>query len=212
MLASSRSEPRVPSFGPRLLLTAAAVGVGILATVLVQRAWLTDPVPDAAAADSSLVTSKANPAGTDAEQAQFVPLPHRPAGTFVAPPSPPLGGSSGESGSVSDLMLKLDQRFRAEVVNPTWASVHEDAILDAIAGTEHDGFDVPLPQSVDARCRSSMCRIRMTYRDEDDAAQMQTKTMLGMPQVLSTARTFYAQTRSGETEMVIYAGHPGALH
>lgn len=215
MSVSSSSKPLTPSFGPRLLLLlAAAVGLGVLVTVLVQRVWLADPVPDLAAADNSLVISEANPVDTDVEQAQFVPLPHRSAVTSVAPPILPLGGLPGEAGetrSAQELRLELDQRFRAEKRDPAWANAQEEAVLNAIAGTEHDGFDVPLPQSVEARCRSSMCRIQMTYRDEDDAAEMQAKLMLGVPPALSSALTLFIPNDNKGTDMVVFAGSPGTF-
>lgn len=118
---------------------------------------------------------------------------------------------TGEVDSSRDLMLELDRRFRNEEVDRQWASVHEEVIVNAIVGNEHDGFDVPDPKAVDIGCRRSMCRVRMTYDYEDDAAEMQTKMMFGMPRAISTAHTFIRPSDSGDIEMVMYAGSAGPL-
>lgn len=118
---------------------------------------------------------------------------------------------AGEREESRRMMLELDRRFHAERVDFQWASTHERAIGNAIAGHEHDGFDVPPPQAIDVECRSSLCSIRMAYADETDAANMQAKLMLGMPAELSKAITFAVPNPNGNTELQIFAGDQASV-
>jgi hypothetical protein len=120
-------------------------------------------------------------------------------------------GVAGANASPDDLMVQLDKRHRNEYRDAQWASLHETAIVNAIVGNEHDGFKVPDPEEVAVDCRSSTCHVRMVYLREEDAAQMQSKTMLGVPADLSASRTSYVANEDGTVEMEMYLGAPAAL-
>ncbi|MDN5781057.1 MAG: hypothetical protein L0H23_03375 [Luteimonas sp.] len=115
-------------------------------------------------------------------------------------------GPEGESQLAAMRIAELDHKLRAEPFDPAWVRKQEEVISQAIVGSPNDGFDVPLPESLDASCRSTLCRIQMTYADEEDAMQMQTKLTLGLSGSIATARTFYQPNETGGMDLVVFAG------
>lgn len=103
-------------------------------------------------------------------------------------------------------IVALDQKLRAEPLDRDWALEQQSIIRKAIAGTPGDGFNAPMPESMDGECRSSICRISMVYKDEEDAVQMHGRLTLGLGGAIATARTFFVPTSDGGVEMVIFAG------
>lgn len=192
-----------------ILACVACIGLGaLLATAFLNSAPQKDTNPP-----------DASPVGQSPMIAQSPPPPDRtqplPMQAYQAPPPPSRDGAA--TGGTSDTHRKLtslDQKFRAENVNAAWAAEHEQAITDAIVGTETDGFEVPLPEAMSSQCRSTMCSVRMTYRDEDAAANMHAKIMLSMPKALSKGRVFFLPNQGGGVEMVMFLespGQPGSL-
>lgn len=196
--------PVEPSSMPRRGLPSVLVIIlGVLVVILIQRGWFGGRAGKASDFASMHPPSTAKQADAGANGVKTVPVPRHLA---ADQPIRVAGIPAGDAGNSQAMMLKLDRRFRGENLDLAWAALHEQAVSNAIAGTEHDGFDVPLPQSLDVRCRSSMCSIRMSYQDEGDAANMQAKLMLGMPATLSTAYSFYLPNPRGGTDLLVYAG------
>lgn len=108
-------------------------------------------------------------------------------------------------------IVALDQKLRSEPLDPDWAIEQQSVIRKAIAGMPGDGFDAPAPDSMDEVCRSSMCRISMVYKDEEDAVQMHGRLTLGLGGAIATARTFFVPTNDGGVEMVVFAGRSDRL-
>lgn len=108
-------------------------------------------------------------------------------------------------------IVALDQKLRSEPLDPDWAIEQQSVIRKAIAGVPGDGFNAPAPDSMDEDCRSSMCRISMVYKDEEDAVQMHGRLTLGLDGAISTARTFFVPTNDGGVEMVVFAGQADRL-
>lgn len=202
--ATEKSSTSFSSF----VAIVSAFGLGAALTLAVN--WYRDSSPRTVPNFDEASSSQAQ-LGSNAPVPSFAP-PIRPLRS-ASPPNLPTAGipsMTGEAAPSEGLMLELDQRFRSEEVDRQWASAHEEAIINAIAGNEHDGFNVPDPKTIDIGCRRSMCRVRMTYDYEDDAAQMQTRMILGMPPEVSVSRTFLSPSSSGGIEMVMYAGNVGA--
>jgi len=133
------------------------------------------------------------------------PLPRQPSRLGPMVELPP----AEREALIASQMAELDQRLRSEPIDGAWARNQEAAIESAIVGSQTDGFDVPMPEDVDKQCRSSLCRIRMTYASEEDALQMQSKLTLGLSGPISKARTFYLPTKDGSTELIVFAGSVG---
>lgn len=112
----------------------------------------------------------------------------------------------GESQLAAMRIAELNHKLRAEPVDPAWVHKQEEVISQAIAGRPNDGFDVPPPESLDAFCGSTLCRIQMTYADEEDAMQMQVKLTLGLSGAIATARTFYQPNETGGMDLIVFAG------
>lgn len=212
MAISHRSTQEEPSSAPSLNVPIiSAFVLGVVLTLVA--AWhFHDPSSDSTS-DSSNTGSPGPERGLADSALPRIAAPEqrRPSVSRPVRSAAGLASMTGEVDSSRDLMLELDRRFRNEEVDRQWASVHEEVIVNAIVGNEHDGFDVPDPKAVDIGCRRSMCRVRMTYDYEDDAAEMQTKMMFGMPRAISTAHTFIRPSDSGDIEMVMYAGSVGPL-
>lgn len=115
-------------------------------------------------------------------------------------------GPEGENQLAATRIAELDRKLQAEPFDPAWVREQEEVISQAIVGRPNDGFDVPLPESLDASCRSSLCRIQMAYADEEDAMQMQAKLTLGLSGAIATARTFYQPNETGGMDLVVFAG------
>jgi hypothetical protein len=109
------------------------------------------------------------------------------------------------------LQVRLDDRLRSESMDPTWARDQEAAILAAVSGDDKDGFPADLPRDMDTQCRSSLCKVTMTFADEEDAYQMQTKLTLGLRGPIATARTFYSVRPDGAMDVIVYAGNTESL-
>ena len=100
----------------------------------------------------------------------------------------------------------LDQKLRADPLDPAWARKQEEVIAQALAGTPHDGLPAVSPDRMDTSCHSTLCRIRMTYADEEDAMQMHTKLSLGLHGSIATARAFYRPNQNGGMDLLVFAG------
>lgn len=105
----------------------------------------------------------------------------------------------------------LDERLRAEPVDHHWAMAQQKVIRDAIKSTPNGDFDALPPSSFQEQCHSSLCRISMTFSDEEDALQMMTKLALGLRGPIATTRTFYSPMADGGMEVVVYAGELGRI-
>jgi hypothetical protein len=188
------------------VLVIALVGLIVLAVIFVQTrkpAAHFDTTQELASADQAPDPTAYEPAERPSSSAVPVGLP---AAAYQANGEPRGQGSNG-----NDDLIKLENRLRAEKIDPAWAAANEQAISKAIVGSEHDGFDVPPPDEVEASCHSSLCSIRMTYADEEQAAQMQLKLALGLPAAISVARTFNVPRADGVTEILIFAGNQNNL-
>lgn len=191
-------------------VTLLAVVIALMVVVLLLKASMQqpDPMHPSAAADQ-----KAGQLDSPADADASLPQKLQPITQTQSLPDPlPGAGPAGQSGpGIQAEILKLDNRFRAESRDPKWAAATESGINAAIVGSKHDGFDVPPPDSLNVNCRTSLCNIRMEYADVDDAAQMQSKLMLGIPSAVSKARIFLIPGRDGGTEVVIFAGNENNL-
>lgn len=128
-----------------------------------------------------------------------------------AMPPPLEANQAQQQADVRASLLKLDARHRSEPVNQKWANEQEAVILAAISGSANDGLTAKLPTDMDAQCRSSLCKITMTYADEEDAFQMQTKLTLGLRGPIAAARTFFSPRTDGGMDVTIYAGGQSSL-
>src|SRR5690606_33089490 len=100
----------------------------------------------------------------------------------------------------------LDKKLRDEPFDTKWAREQEGIIARAVTGSKNDGLAVPLPDRMDATCQSTLCRITMTYADEEDAMQMHTRLTLGLRGSISSARAFYRPNQRGGMDLLVYAG------
>lgn len=108
-------------------------------------------------------------------------------------------------------IVALDQRLRSEPLDPDWAIEQQSIIRKAIAGRHGDGFNAPMPDSMSQDCRSSMCRISMVYKDEEDAVQMHGRLTLGLGGAIATARAFFVPLNDGRVEMIVFAASQADL-
>lgn len=187
------------------------IGIGLLAARVYYSPGKNMAVqaPSAAAEDyaASLQSSSDMPTTTDVSRA---------AGSSARPRTPemlsrPEADPAQQQADARAALLKLDNRLRSEPVNQKWATEQEATILAAISGDAKDGFPAKLPKDMDAQCRSSLCKVTMTYADEEDAYQMQTKLTLGLRGPISAARTFFSPRADGGMDLTIYAGGQGSL-
>lgn len=130
----------------------------------------------------------------------------------LSPPGIPGELSADEQASRRQAQIvALDQRLRSEQVNQSWASEQEQMIRKAVAGSPSDGFNAPMPTTMEHECRSSICRIRMAYTDEEDAVQMHGRLTLGLGGAIATARTYFVPRGDGGVDMLVYAGSADRL-
>lgn len=159
--------------------------------------------PDMTKLDREHDTSRAPSTDT---RAAFMSAGTRATPAALSPSMPAEPTQEEQDRSRAAQMNALDQKLRADPFNPVWARQQEEIISQAVAGTKGDGLQVPLPESMDATCQSTLCRIQMTYTDEEDAMQMHTKLTLGLQGAIATARTFYRPNRNGGMDLIVYAG------
>jgi hypothetical protein len=185
-------------------LVVVGVGIGLLAARFHGSSGTSAPVqvPSAAPGPTSAIGSSPASFATDTSTSHARTAPRS---VSAIHPSSEANLAQQQADARASL-LKLDNRLRSEPVNPKWAPEQEATILAAISGDPNDGFPAKLPKDMDAQCRSSLCKVTMTFTDEEDAYQMQTKLTLGLRGPIATARTFYNQRPDGGTDLVIYAG------
>ena len=134
--------------------------------------------------------------------------------THDAPRPPPAPEPAGDDAPMSNEQREarlaaelagLEQEFLAEPVSPGWSFASERVIAEALSAERTAAHQGPAPLSHDAECRSTTCRIRITYRDEMDA-QMGEIFLLGdIAGTLPSANFGRLAGDGGTVQLVMYA-------
>jgi hypothetical protein len=185
-------------------------GMLIAITIILSSALKSQRSAESQASDHRDVPNRVEPRSPDPNIPNVPLVGSSNRGTL--PPGIPIEPSTEEQAAQRQAgIVALDQKLRSEPMDPDWAFEQQAVIRKAIAGTPGDGFNASVPDNMDAVCRSSMCRISMVYKDEEDAAQMHGRLTLGLGGAISTARTFFVPRSDGGVEMVVFAGQADRL-
>lgn len=188
---------------------ALGIGVGLLSSWIYysSEGSATAALVSSVSLDSEANTQSPPVVSKDIPQATETRAQQRAAAMFPRPEA----NQAQQQADTRAALLKLDTRLRSEPVNQRWANEQEATILAAISGDDNDGLPVKLPRDIDTQCRTSLCKITMSYSDEEDAYQMQTKLTLGLRGPIATARAFFAPRADGGMDVTIYAGEQSSL-
>ena len=157
---------------------------------------IVDPAPLAVAAPGPVSTTAAD---RDTHDAPRPPPAPEPAGDDA-----PMSNEQREARLAAEL-AGLEQEFLAEPVSPGWSFASKRVIAEALSAERTAAHQGPAPLSHDAECRSTTCRIRITYRDEMDA-QMGEIFLLGdIAGTLPSANFGRLAGAGGTVQLVMYA-------
>lgn len=185
-----------------LLLLLAVAGVMAVATWYQMRKPSTiDTASPARQAPAPASPSTSEPV---AGSRRFEPAmqPAEPASTDH--PEEPVSAQEHRAQKISALNA-LDREFQRQPRSATWGSNTEQVIAASLSESGLAANQAPVPIEHDAECRTSTCRIHVTYANEMDA-QMGEVFLLGdIARQLPSARLGRLFNEDGTVELVIYA-------
>jgi hypothetical protein len=156
-------------------------------------------------------------------EARVAPMPGAPpmgatlpAGAPRAAPGPTGNGAPQDPAAMEAHLQAqlhaLDDRLVSEPLSPQWAKANEQAIGRFLAPANLARENVPAPSASEASCKSRLCRIRLTFADEQQAGQTQTSLLMAIADGLPHAQSFLLPRKDGGVDLVVYAaGDPQAL-
>jgi hypothetical protein len=106
----------------------------------------------------------------------------------------------------------LEDKLVSDPLDPRWSQQQEKVVNGFLSPANLKRENLPAPSSSETRCQSSLCRIRMTFADPQQAEQTQGALLMGMAEGLPHAQTFLLPRKVGGVDLVMFAsGDPKAL-
>lgn len=100
---------------------------------------------------------------------------------------------------------ELENKFLSEPVSSGWSISTRKMISDSLSESRLAANEAPIPVSHDAECRSTSCRIRVTYRNQMDAQMGEIFLLGGIADVLPSANFGRLVAPDGSVQIVMYA-------
>lgn len=106
----------------------------------------------------------------------------------------------------------LEDKLVSEPLDPRWSQQQEKVVTGFLATANLKRENLPVPTSHETRCQSSLCRIRLTFADAQEAERTQGALLMGMAEGLPHAQTFMLPRPDGQVDLVMFAsGNPESL-
>ena len=102
-------------------------------------------------------------------------------------------------------MNQMESKFLTEPVVSAWSSSTEGAIANSFSPKNLSALGAPSPRSQQTSCRSSTCRIQVTYADDAQADIGQQFLLYDITARLPVTSVFRVPQPDGSVAMVIYA-------
>lgn len=100
---------------------------------------------------------------------------------------------------------ELENKFLSEPVSAGWSVSTQKMISDSLSESRLAANEAPIPVSHDAECRSTSCRIRVTYRNQMDAQMGEIFLLGGIANELPSANFGRLVAPDGSVQIVMYA-------